>query len=176
MDDIAPGIRIRPGDRADAPAVLELLDAAVAWMNARGNTQQWGTTPYSRKPGGVARVERYLSENSPWIAELGGTPAGALVLDSGPSPQLPIGPADEPERYVRLLVSDRRHAGLGIGAALLDHAAGETLRAGARLLRVDCWAGGGGELVAFYERSGFTLTERFLHGDWPGAVLARRMG
>ncbi|MEW2219435.1 GNAT family N-acetyltransferase [Streptomyces sp. NPDC006990] len=176
MDDIAPGIRIRPGDRADAPAVLHLLDVAVAWMNARGNTQQWGTTPYSRKPGGVARVEGYLSENSPWIAELDGTPVGALVLHSGPSPQLPVGPAGEPERYVRLLVSDRRHAGRGIGAALLDHAAAEALRAGVRLLRVDCWAGGGGELVAFYERNGFTPAERFLHGDWPGAVLTRRVG
>ncbi|MEU7314255.1 GNAT family N-acetyltransferase [Streptomyces sp. NPDC007083] len=176
MDDIASGIRIRPGGRADAPAVLQLLDAAVAWMNARGNTQQWGTTPYSQKPGGVARVERYLTDNSPWIAELDGTPAGALVLDSGPSPQLPVGPAGEPERYVRLLVSDRRYAGRGIGAALLGHAAEEARRAGVRLLRVDCWAGGGGELVAFYERNGFTPIQRFRHGDWPGAVLARRVG
>ncbi|MFF2043651.1 GNAT family N-acetyltransferase [Kitasatospora sp. NPDC058170] len=153
-----------------------MLDSAVVWMNGRGNTEQWGTTPYSQKPGGVARVERYLTENTPYMAELGGTPVGALVLDSGPSPQLPIAPAGEPERYVRLLISDRRHAGRGIGAALLDHAVEETRRAGAALLRVDCWAGGGGELVAFYERNGFTPTDRFLSGDWPGQVLARRVG
>ncbi|RSS37560.1 GNAT family N-acetyltransferase, partial [Streptomyces sp. WAC05858] len=42
-------------------------------------------------------------------------------------------------------------------------------------LRVDCWAGGGGELVAFYERNGFTATDRFLSGAWPGQVLARRV-
>ncbi|GAA2662671.1 GNAT family N-acetyltransferase [Streptomyces lunalinharesii] len=176
MNDTTRDIRIRPGGPADAPAILDMLDAAVAWMNARGNTEQWGTTPYSQKPGGAARVERYTTENAPYIAELGGAPVGALVLDSGPSPQLPIAPAGEPERYVRLLVSDRRHAGLGVGAALLAHAVEETRRAGVELLRVDCWAGGGGELVAFYERNGFTPTEPFRSGAWPGQVLARRVG
>jgi GNAT superfamily N-acetyltransferase len=174
-DTTAHGIRIRPGSLADAPAVLDMLDSAVAWMNDRGNTEQWGTTPYSQNPGGVERVERYTTENTPYLAELDGTPVGALVLDSGPSPQMPIAPAGEPERYVRLLVSDRRHAGRGIGAALLAHAAEETRRAGVDLLRVDCWAGGGGELVAFYERNGFTPTDRFLSGSWPGQVLARRV-
>ncbi|AIA01762.1 GNAT family N-acetyltransferase [Streptomyces noursei] len=176
MNDTTRDLRIRPGGPADAPAILDMLDAAVAWMNARGNTEQWGTTPYSQKPGGVARVERYTTENAPYIAELAGTAVGALVLDSGPSPQMPIAPAGEPERYVRLLVSDRRHAGLGVGAALLAHAVEETRRAGVQLLRVDCWAGGGGELVAFYERNGFTSTEPFRSGTWPGQVLAQRVG
>ncbi|MFI8188600.1 GNAT family N-acetyltransferase [Streptomyces sp. NPDC085946] len=174
--DTAPGIRIRPGGPADAPAVLDLLDAAVAWMNARGNTEQWGTVPYSRTPGGVARVERYTTENALYVAESDGVPVGALVLDSGPSPRLPVPPAGEPERYVRLLVTDRRHAGRGIGAALLARAAEETRRAGVRLLRVDCWAGGDGALVAYYVRNGFTPTDRFRSGTWPGQVLARRLG
>ncbi|MEV5612791.1 GNAT family N-acetyltransferase [Streptomyces sp. NPDC052225] len=170
------GVRIRPGHLSDAQAVLDMLDAAVAWMNARGNTEQWGVTPYSRKPGGVARVESYLTEKAPFIAELDGTPVGALVLDSGPSPQTPIAPAEEPERYVRLLITDRRRAGAGIGSVLLGHAEDEARRAGVKLLRVDCWAGGGGELVAYYERNGFTRTDRFLSGQWPGQVLARRVG
>ncbi|MCX5001420.1 GNAT family N-acetyltransferase [Streptomyces sp. NBC_00638] len=176
MNDTAQGIRIRPGGPADAPAILDMLDAAVVWMNDRGNTEQWGTTPYSRTSGGVERVRRYTTENAPYIAESDGTPVGALVLDSGPSPHMPIKPAGEPERYVRLLVSDRRHAGRGIGAALLEHAVEETRRAGVALLRVDCWAGGGGELVAYYERNGFGPTDRFLSGTWPGQVLARRVG
>ncbi|WP_411103287.1 GNAT family N-acetyltransferase [Streptomyces sp. cmx-4-9] len=153
-----------------------MLDSAVAWMNARGNTEQWGSTPYSRLPGGVERVRGYTTVNSPFIAEWDGTPVGALVLDTGPSPKVAIPQAGEPERYVRLLVSDRRHAGRGIGAALLDRAVEETRRAGVDLLRVDCWAGGGGELVAYYRRCGFTPTETFLAGTWPGQVLARRVG
>lgn len=171
------GVRlgIRPGNPADAPAILDMLDSAVLWMNARGNTEQWGTALYSQRPGGAERVERYTTENVPFIAERDGRPAGALVLDSGPSPQLPVPPAGEPERYVRLLVCDRRYAGLGIGAALLARAAEETRRAGVELLRVDCWAGGGGALVAYYERNGFTPTARFRSGAWPGQVLARRV-
>ncbi|GAB2807868.1 GNAT family N-acetyltransferase [Streptomyces daliensis] len=178
QDTSTQRIRIRPGGPSDAAAVLGMLDGAVAWMNARGNTEQWGTTPYSRRPGGAARVERYTAEDDPYVAELSGAPVGALILGTGPSPHMPIAPAGEPERYVRLLVSDRRHAGLGIGAALLARAVEEARRAGVGLLRVDCWAGGGGELVAFYERNGFTPTARFLAGDagtWPGQLLSRRV-
>ncbi|MFF1413313.1 GNAT family N-acetyltransferase [Streptomyces sp. NPDC058289] len=176
MNDTTHDIRIRPGGPADVKAVLDMLDGAVAWMNARGNTEQWGTTPYSRIPGGVERVEGYMTENSPYIAESGGVPVGALVLDSGPSPKMPmIAPAGEPERYVRLLVSDRRYAGQGIGAGLLARAVEETRRAGVELLRVDCWAGGTGELVAYYERNGFIRTDPFLSGTWPGQVLAQRV-
>ncbi|MFE1955418.1 MULTISPECIES: GNAT family N-acetyltransferase [Streptomyces] len=153
-----------------------MLDGAVAWMNSRGNTEQWGTVPYSRTRGGTERVERYTTVNQPFVAELNGVPVGAVVLDTGPSPQMPIPPADEPERYVRLLISDRRRAGLGIGSALLAHAAEQTRRAGVDLLRVDCWAGGGGQLVAYYERNGFVRTESFRSGEWPGQVLARRVG
>ncbi|CAL9591749.1 hypothetical protein SUDANB37_05278 [Streptomyces sp. enrichment culture] len=89
---------------------------------------------------------------------------------------MPIAPAGEPERYARLLVTDRRRAAPGVGAALPAHAGEETRRAGVALLRVDRWAGGGGELVAYDERNGFTPGERFLDGCWPGRVLARRVG
>lgn len=175
MTDTPHGIRIRPGAPADAPAILGMLDAAVAWMNERGNTEQWGTIPYSRRPDGVGRVERYTTENTPYIAELDGTPVGALVLDSGPSPQMPIAPAGSPRGTSGSWSPTAATLGRGIGAALLAHAAEETRRAYVRLLRVDCWAGGGGQLVAFYERNGFTPTDRFLSDTWPGQVLARRV-
>lgn len=175
MDDTTRGVRIRRGGPADAPAVLDMLDSAVVWMNERGNTEQWGTTPFSEKPERAAQVDRYLTEYLPYIAEVDGTPAAALVLDSGPDPRVPIASVEEPERYVRLLVSNRRFAGQKLGSALLAHAVEETRRAGVCLLRVDCWAGGGGELVAYYERHGFTPTETFLVGSWPGQVLAQRV-
>ncbi|WP_308126038.1 GNAT family N-acetyltransferase [Nonomuraea ceibae] len=168
-------LRIRPGGPADTPAMLAMMDAAVIWMNARGNTEQWGTQPYSQRPGGAARIEQLMAGGAPHIAELGGEPVGAMVLDSGPSAEMPIAPADEPELYVRLLVSDRRHAGRGIGATLLALAVEETRRAGAELLRVDCWAGGGGQLVGYYVRNGFTPAEPFRYEAWPGQVLAMRV-
>jgi hypothetical protein len=40
VNDTTHGIRIRPGGPADAPAVLDMLDSAVVWMNDRGNTEQ----------------------------------------------------------------------------------------------------------------------------------------
>lgn len=43
------------------------------------------------------------------------------------------------------------------------------------LLRVDCFAGGEGRLVEYYEARGFTPTETFVVGDWPGQVLERRV-
>ncbi|MEU1245230.1 GNAT family N-acetyltransferase [Micromonospora arida] len=175
MDDTTRGVLVRGGGPADAPAVLAMLDSAVVWMNDHGNTEQWGTTPFSEQPARVKQVDRYLTENLPFIAEVDGTPAAVLVLGSGPDPRAPIAPAEEPERYVRLLVSDRRFAGQKLGSALLAHAVEETRRAGVRLLRVDCWAGSGGELVAYYERQGFTPTETFLAGTWPGQVLAQRV-
>ncbi|GAA2396714.1 hypothetical protein [Dactylosporangium salmoneum] len=46
------------------------------------------------------------------------------------------------------------------------------------LLRVDCYAGGDGALVRWYERQGFTATEAFTvtrddGTEWPGQVLAQ---
>ncbi|WP_258563535.1 acyltransferase domain-containing protein, partial [Streptomyces phytophilus] len=43
-------MKIRTGGPADAPAVLALLDAAVAWLTAQGRTEQWGTEPFSGLP------------------------------------------------------------------------------------------------------------------------------
>lgn len=49
--------------------------------------------------------------------------------------------------------------------------------AGVPLLRVDCYAGDDGKLVAFYEANGFVRTATFIGPDgiWPGQVLARRV-
>ncbi|RMI43863.1 GNAT family N-acetyltransferase [Streptomyces triticirhizae] len=166
-------MKIRPGGPEDLPLVLGMLDGAVAWLVARGHTGQWGTEPWSARPKARAKVERILTEGAPWIAEIDGEPAGTLTLTTGPGPEIP--PADEPERYVHLLVTDRRFAGRGVGAALLAHAVEETRRVGVDLLRVDCYAGNEGRLVAYYTGQGFTPTEPFSVGDWHGQVLARRV-
>ncbi|MEU0490581.1 GNAT family N-acetyltransferase [Nocardiopsis sp. NPDC006139] len=167
-------MKLRPGGPDDLSTVLGMLDGAVEWLVAHGRTGQWGTEPWSSRPRSVERIRKMLTEAEPWIAEADGGPAGALVLDGAPGPELP--PADEPEVYVRLLVTDRRFAGRGVGAALLEHAAEEARRRDVSLLRVDCFAGGGGRLVAYYTGQGFTPTETFTVGDWQGQVLARRVG
>ncbi|MGR6918965.1 GNAT family N-acetyltransferase [[Actinomadura] parvosata] len=86
-----------------------------------------------------------------------------------------VPPAADPELYVQALVTDRRHAGLGIGRALLDRAATEARGRGLALLRVDCYAGHDGRLVAYYESCGFTRVAPFTVGEWPGMLLQRRL-
>ncbi|MFF0432867.1 GNAT family N-acetyltransferase [Streptomyces sp. NPDC004327] len=167
------GIKIRRGTADDVPAMLGIFDSAVVWLNRQGITAQWGTEPFSVRPKTVALIERLVAEGEPWIAELDGAPVGTLTLTPHPGEHVP--PAAEPERYVRFLATDGRRHGHGVGAALLAHAAEVTREAGVSLLRVDCFAGSEGRLVAYYERQGFTRTEAFAVGEWEGQVLERRV-
>ncbi|MGW2491584.1 GNAT family N-acetyltransferase [Streptomyces sp. NPDC001606] len=168
-------ISIRTGGPDDAPLILGMLDSAVEWLVSQGRTGQWGTEPWSTNERAVELVHRYAAEGTPYIAEIDGTPAATLTLSKRPGSYLE--PADEPERYIHLFATDRRFRGRGAGAALLAHAAEETRRAGVSLLRVDCYAGDDGKLVAYYESNGFMRTEAFTVGEeaWPGQVLAKRV-
>lgn len=166
-------MEIRRGDLDDLPAIMAMLDGAVAWLDASGRTGQWGSEPFSDQPGRVEGIAEKIREGTAWIAEVDGTPAGAMTL--APRPPRYVEPAAEPEVYVTLLVTARSHAGLGVGSALLAHAREETRRAGVGLLRVDCYAGSDGALVDYYRRNGFEPTEPFTVGSWPGQVLAQRV-
>ncbi|WP_079063592.1 GNAT family N-acetyltransferase [Streptacidiphilus griseoplanus] len=171
-------IRVRTGGPADAPAILGLLDGAVAWLVERGHPDQWGTTPWSTSPAAVERIHRYATDYLVRIAEVDGRPAGCCILAEEPPPYAP--PVDERELYVRSLVTDRALKGSGVGAALIDDARAETARRGIGLLRVDCYAGNQGRLVAQYQRLGFTPSDTFtVHpagaGPWHGQVLEQRL-
>ncbi|MEU6775537.1 GNAT family N-acetyltransferase [Streptomyces sp. NPDC046759] len=172
-------IAIREGVPDDIPAMLGMLDSSVQWLVSQGRTEQWGTRPLSEHRGTVKSVTRYMDEGTTYIAEIDGVPAATLTLTDAPGACLSHLPSPgEPERYIHWLASDRRFEGRGAGAALLAHAAEQTRRAGVRLLRVDCYAGGDGRLVAYYEANGFTPTETYTAGernDWPGQVLVRRV-
>ncbi|WDZ82127.1 GNAT family N-acetyltransferase [Micromonospora cathayae] len=170
-------LTIQPGTPADDRTILRLLDDAMAWLAARGRTGQWGSTPASADPRRLAQARTWADSGGLWLAMLAGQPVGALVVGRATDH---IPPADEPELYVNLLVTDRAYAGLGIGGRLLDHAGELAGAAGVGLLRVDCYAGDDGALVRFYERQGFTPTEPFTvrrpdRDPWPGQVLARRL-
>ena len=121
-------VRIRRGRAGDAAFVLALFDEAVAWLVARRQPGQWGTTPWSERPSAVGHVQRWSEGPGLRIAvDADGTPVGALALGAHPPHVEPI---DEPERYVEALVTSRRHAGRGIGAALVAAAADEARESG----------------------------------------------
>ena len=165
-------VDIRAGSAADAGFLLDMFDEAVAWMTARGQGDQWGTEPWSQNPARVRRVHEMASELELWIGHLGQAPAGALALSEQPPSY--VQPAGERELYVRLLLTSRRRAGNGIGAALLDHARAQARQRSIDLVRVDCWAGAQGRLIDYYVRNGFTPTERFDVNGWPGQILEDR--
>ncbi|MFC0031512.1 GNAT family N-acetyltransferase [Micromonospora chaiyaphumensis] len=171
-------IAIRPGGPDDAATVLRLLDSATAWLVARGRTGQWGTEPASTDPRRIAQTDVWTTGGGLYLAMLGDTEVGALVVGSATAY---VPPATEPELFVNLLVTDRAYAGHGIGARLLAYAAELARERGLGLLRVDCYGGDDRALVRFYEGCGFTATDRFTverpgREPWPGQVLERRLG
>lgn len=164
---------IRQGGPDDATAILAMMDTAVAWLAANGRTGQWGDEPFSAIPRRVASITEKTRTDTIWIAEVDGAPAGAMATSPAPMPY--VSPAEEPELYITLLVTDRAFAGRGVGGTLLAHAAGTARESGVDLVRVDCYAGSDGRLVDYYRRNGFTPTETFAVEGWPGQVLERRV-
>ena len=161
---------IEPGGAADADTLLALFDDAVAWLAARGQTGQWGTEPFSARPVQVERAREWAAGGGLWLARAGdGAAAGALVLGAAHDY---VPPAPRPEVYVQVLLTASAWRGRGVGARLVEHAAGVAREQGAEQLRVDCWAGVP-ELPAAYERLGFTRTGSFDVSGWPGAILER---
>lgn len=156
---------------------MRLMDDAIAWLAALGRTGQWGSDAFTASEQRVEHMRGEVEANGLWLAEIEGEPVGAMLLGETPMPY--VSPVDERELYLHLLVTDRRHAGAGIGQSLVEQARAVAAERGIDLIRVDCYAGDDRKLVAAYERLGFTPTEPFTvelpDRDWPGQVLAIRL-
>jgi GNAT superfamily N-acetyltransferase len=172
-------IEVRQGGPDDAARLLALFDDAIAWLVERGQTGQWGGEPFSARAGNVERARGWARDGGLWFAmgrngdAAGGVPrvedAGAIVLGDAFDY---VPPADRPELYVQVLLTRASWRGRGVGARLIEHAAGIAREQGAERLRVDCWDGTP-DLPAAYERLGFTRVGSFDVKGWPGAVLVR---
>lgn len=165
------GLTIRPGDETDGPAVIAMFDEAIAWLVERGQTGQWGATPFSERPGIRERVYGFKVGGGLHIAEWKGEPVGVLVV--GPAPAY-APPAPLPELYIVLLMSSRRMIGHGIGAALVARAIEVAYERNAEILRVDCWAHAPG-LVHWYEKQGFSRSNRFELNGWQGQIFTMEL-
>lgn len=164
---------IRRATEADVPAVLQVFDEVIEWFARLGNNHQWGTEPWSVSPRRVAQVSQACALPGAWVVE---APTGqilaALVLGE-PMPYVPA--ATEPEVYVRLLIAARDPRVRGLGRRLLAFADDQARAAGVTRLRVDCYAGGTGDLVGFYESCGYTRISTFNLEGWPGQLLGRSL-
>ncbi|MFD0534950.1 hypothetical protein ACFQY7_15570 [Actinomadura luteofluorescens] len=77
-------MEIREGGLGDAPAMLAMLDGAVAWLAANGRTGQWGSEPWSLDPRRVERITGIARDDEIWVAEVSGRPAGVMAVAPGP--------------------------------------------------------------------------------------------
>lgn len=168
---------LRPGRADDAPAVLDLFDEAVAWLAARGRTDQWGAQPFSERPSARTMVERFAASDGLVVAveTVDGAErvVGALVVEDHPTTY--VAAAAQPERFIHLLITSRAAAGRRLGQLLLDHARDRCRSEKVELLRVDCFGGGDRELVRWYARQGFTTTHAVDVRGWPAQVLEQRV-
>jgi GNAT superfamily N-acetyltransferase len=162
-------IDVRRGGPEDAPRLLALFDDAIAWLVARGQTGQWGETPFSTRDAEPQRAQGWADSGGLWFA-VGpdGQDAGAIVLGEafGYVPK-----ADRAELYVQVLLTASAFRGRGVGRRLIDRAVEVARAQGAEQLRVDCWDGTPA-LPAAYVRLGFERVGSFDVKGWPGAILA----
>lgn len=200
-EDLGDRITLRPGTVDDAPAMVRLMDIAVDWLSSRGIPDQWGTKRPSEDPDRVKQITDFAKSGGTWVAidtkfqdqlnsnietisqekegnesqardaSLKGVVGALTVGDANAY----IKPVTEPELYVNLLISHRAWAGYGLGRKLLEQARKMARESGISLLRVDCYAGGDGQLVRYYESQGFEKTDRFEIKGWQGQVLAQRL-
>lgn len=184
MNNGAHDITIVRGTVDAVQGVLHLLDTAVQWLVSHGRSGQWGAAPFSENPQRAEQLREFATTgHGLWLAikvandmpiqrqnqfsnikpqtmnrEAPGVIVGALAIGD----RMPyVTPVSEPELYVRLLVTDRQCAGNQIGKRLLDHARDLASKADVSLLRVDCYAGGDGISVQYYESHGFKRSGSF---------------
>ncbi len=164
---------IRPGGPDDFRTLMAFFDDAILWLTARGSAGQWGTEPWTGNPKREERVRGMAAHEGLLIAEVGGEPAGATIHTEQCPAHVP--PAGERELYIDLLITSRAYAGHGVGGALIERGRQEARERGIALLRVDCWAGGDGDLVRYYEGQGFVPTVQFDVRGWIGQVFEQRV-
>ncbi|MFB9239439.1 GNAT family N-acetyltransferase [Plantactinospora siamensis] len=173
-----PAVVVRRAIGTDLGDVLALYDEAVAWLAALGRADQWGTAPFTSRPEVVAMIRGRVRTDRMWLARAGSRTVGAIVL-GGPAPSYIPVPAGEPEIYLSGFVTTRAPEGREAGRALLAYARDTARRAGIGVLRLDCYAGGDGALVRYYESAGFRRVARFtvelLGSPYRGCLLEQRL-
>lgn len=166
--------RLRQSVLEELPIVIGLVDEAVKWLGRVKDTDQWAR-PWPSPELSTARLRRFIRAGATWIAWDDDTPAATITMQSRADPRLwTRQERDELAVYVHRLIVSRHYAGRGLGAGLLDWAAGRAARSyGARWVRVDVWTTNK-ELHEYYQRQGFTLVRIRSDLEYPSGALFQR--
>lgn len=169
--------RIRRAVADDMTAVLCLYDSAAGWLQQEKHTNQWAR-PWPTKTAMDARVANGISHGLTWMVEDNGALVGTITCrERGTDYLWEDDELEDPAVYVSRLIVSRDHAGLGIGAALIDWAGERAAREwAANWIRVDVWTTNT-DLHEYYKNQGFThLRTKEVPTEWeyPSAALFQK--
>jgi GNAT superfamily N-acetyltransferase len=164
-------LSIRAARAEDEAALLCMLDEAVAWMVERGQSEQWGSEPWSQSEVSRRAARSMVRDGGLYMLESDGVVVGALHVGERSEH---VEALDVPEVYIRLVLTSRRFSGNRLGDRLIEEALDIARRKDVAVIRVDCWAGAP-SLVAWYEAQGFTRSGTFTHNGWTGQVFTRTL-
>jgi GNAT superfamily N-acetyltransferase len=173
--------KIRRGTPAQAEVIIDLITEASKWLRSK-NTKQWAK-PWPDAAGRYKRIEDDLSAGRTWIVWDGKVAIATITIDTA----VPVDDANnhvwpahrqnERALYVHRVVVRRSHAGIGLGAELLDWASRVAMSiVGAPLVRIDVWTDNWA-LHDYYLGQGFKFCESRNEDelpDYPARALFER--
>jgi GNAT superfamily N-acetyltransferase len=157
---IDPAVRFRVAAPDQLGDVLTVLDEAAARLREQGIEQWPARFDADWVEGAVRRGET-------WLAGQGAAVSGTVTLD-GADPVWDAVPGPAALYVHRMAV---RRPARGLGAVMLDWAAGVARRQGREALRLDCVASNA-RLRAYYEAAGFVHRGDVTVAGAPGQRLA----
>ena len=162
--------------REDLPEVLALFDESVAWLVARGQEAQWGTTPFSELPRAHDRFMQWVEAGALYVARVGGRLVGVVTL----SETVPYYATHlfesfpDTAYYLEAFTTARSMSGQGIGRDLLRWADQYALQHGKTTIWLDCWAGKPA-LPNYYQAAGYIPRQEFNVGEWRGLLMEKQL-
>lgn len=161
---------MRPATPDDVDRIMALRAAAARWLAEDLGSDQWAA-PWPSEPEMRAVIRASIDRGETWMAEEAGRVVGTVALDTYTAPGLWTAEEEhEPCQYVHRLIIDRAVAGQGVGARILDWAAGRAGRDGAHWLRADVWTHNEG-LHRYYLGRGWDHVRTVERDDYPSGAL-----
>jgi GNAT superfamily N-acetyltransferase len=160
---------IRAAGEGDITAIMNLLDEAALWLLERG-LDQWQGRRERRRVFVVSDV----GHRTVFLVEQAREVVATITVDELPDADF-WHRDDEVQTalYLHRMAVSRAHAGIGLGAAMLDWAADQATRRGRDLLRLDAWVTNG-DLHLYYKRQRFThVRTAMVDGRGSGALFER---
>lgn len=165
-------MRLELANPADLAAILDMRAEAAQWLGALG-TDQW-SRPFPDEQAQSDKLMAGITSGETWMLRDGHNTVGTITINSFANPLLWT-PEEcaEPARYVHKMTIRRSHAGLGLGAQLLDWAGNRAALEGAKWLRLDAWTTNHA-LQNYYRRQGFEHIRTVIRSDYPSGALFQR--